>query len=116
MQTFKTVTQQFQPIAVDSVHYTVAHAVLENTQKQIADTVFDSDCTGSRQYIMLANIFASLVQCFYNSDNEEYISLDSLMQCFSHLTYYDDSYIYDDCVRNTTLAQIKLLDYISLNS
>jgi hypothetical protein len=115
MQHFKTITQQ-QTITQDSVHYEEAHKVLENVQKEIADTVFDSDCTGARQYIMLANIFASLVQCFYNSDNEEYIALDNLMQCFAHLTYYDDSYIYDDCVRNTALEKINLLDYVSLNS
>ena len=112
---FKTITQQ-QTITQDSVHYEVAHKVLENAQKQIADTVFDSDCTGARQYIMLANIFASLTQCFYNSNNEEYVALDDLMQCFAHLTYYDDSYIYDDCVRNTALEKINLLDYVSLSN
>jgi hypothetical protein len=115
MQMFKTITQQ-QTITQDSVHYEVAHKVLENAQKQIADTVFDSDCTGARQYIMLANIFASLTQCFYNSNNEEYVALDDLMQCFAHLTYYDDSYIYDDCVRNTALEKINLLDYVSLSN
>jgi len=114
MQTFKTVTKQFQPIAVDSVHYTVAHAVLLNTQKEIANADFDCDETGSRYYIMLANIFASLTQCFYNAGDEEYIALNDLMQCFAHLTYYDDSYMYDDCVRNTALADVKLLDYVSL--
>jgi len=115
MQMFKTITQQ-QTITQDSVHYEVAHKVLENAQKQIADTVFDSDCTGARQYIMLANIFASLTQCFYNSNNEEYVALDDLMQCFAHLTYYDDSYFYDDCVRNTALEKINLLDYVSLSN
>jgi hypothetical protein len=115
MQTFKTITQQ-QTITQDSVYYAEAHKVLENTQKEIATCVFDSDCTAARQYIMLANVFASLTQCFYNSDNEEYIALDNLMQCFAHLTYYDDSYIYDDCVRNTALEKIKLLDYVHLSN
>ena len=116
MQTFKTVTQHFQPIAVDSVHYTVAHAVMENAQKQIANTFFESDCTAARHYIMLANVFASLTQCFYNAGDDEYIALDDLMQCFAHLTYYDDSNLYDDCVANTPLAKIKLLDYVSLSN
>ena len=115
MQAFKTITKQ-QTITADSVHYTVAHAVMENTQKQIANTMFESDCTAARYYIMLANVFASLTQCFYNSDNEEYIALDDLMQCFAHLTYYDDSVLYDDCVANTALAKINLLDYVCLSS
>ena len=115
MQTFKTITQQ-QTITQDSIYYAEVHKVLENAQKEIANCVFDSDCTGARQYIMLANIFASLVQCFYNSDNEEYIALDNIMQCFAHLTYYDDSYIYDDCVKNTALTEINLNDYVCLSN
>ena len=116
MQTFKTVTKQFQPIAVDSVHYTVAHAVLENAQKAVADLCLDYDCTGARQYVMYANIFASLTDCYYSADNAEYIALDDLMQCFAHLTYYDDSYIYDECVANTALAKVNLLDYVCLSN
>ena len=116
MQNFKTITQQFQPIAVDSVHYTVAHAVLKNAQQHLASTLFESDPTASRHYIMLANVFASLTQCFYNAGDDEYIALDDLMQCFCHLTYYDDESIYDDCVSNTALAQVKLLDYVILHN
>ncbi len=116
MQTFKTITKQFQPIAVDSVHFTVAHAVLENCQTQIANTLFESDPTASRQYIMLSNVFASLTQCFYNAGDDEYIALDDLMQCFHHLTYYDDSNLYDDCVANTAMSSVKLLDYVHLSN
>lgn len=115
MQAFKTITQQ-QTITQDSVHYTVAHAVLENAQKAAANLCLDTDCTGARQYVMYANIFASLTQCYYNSDNEEYIALDDLMHCFAHLTYYDDSYIYDECVANTALAKVNLLDYVCLSN
>ena len=82
----------------------------------IANTFFESDCTAARHYIMLANVFASLTQCFYNAGDDEYIALDDLMQCFAHLTYYDDSNLYDDCVANTPLAKIKLLDYVSLSN
>lgn len=115
MQHFKTVTKtQTQNIA--SVHYTEAHKVLENAQAEIANCVFDSDCTAARQYIMLANVFASLVQCFYNNDDNEYISIAEIMQCFTHLTYYDDSYVYDDCVKNTALTEINLNDYVYLSN
>ena len=115
MQMFKTVTHT-QTTDVDSVHYTVAHAVLENAQKQIADTYFEADPTGARQYCMLANIFASLTDCFYSNSESDYIALSELMQCFAHLTYYDDSYIYSDIVANTALADIELLDYVSLSN
>ena len=115
MQMFKTVTQT-QTTQVDSVHYTVAHAVLENAQKAVADLCLDYDCTGARQYVMYANIFASLTDCYYSADNAEYIALDDLMQCFAHLTYYDDSYIYDECVANTALAKVNLLDYVCLSN
>jgi len=117
MQAFKTVTRTPAPVAVESVHYTVAHAVLENAQKAVADLCLDYDCTGARQYIMYANIFASLTDCYYSIDyDSEYVALDDLMQCFAHLTYYDDSYIYDECVANTALAKVNLLDYVCLSS
>jgi len=66
MQAFKTVTRTPAPVAVESVHYTVAHAVLENAQKAVADLCLDYDCTGARQYIMYANVFASLTDCYYS--------------------------------------------------
>ena len=115
MQTFKTITQQ-QTITQDSVHYTVAHAVLENAQKAAANLCLDTDCTGARQYVMYANIFASLVDCYYSSDNSDYIALDDLMHCFAHLTYYDDSYIYAEIVEGTALEKVDLLDYIYLSN
>ena len=115
MQAFKTVTTTHTK-SVDCIHYTVAHAVLENAQKQIEDTYFETDCTAWRQYTMLANVFSSLVCCFYEHSNSDYISLQEIMHCFEHLTYYDDSCIYDDCVRNTALEKINLLDYVHLSS
>ena len=115
MQAFKTVTTTHTQ-SVDCVHYTVAHAVLENAQKQIENTYFETDCTAWRQYTMLANVFSSLVCCFYENSNDDYISLQEIMCCFAHLTYYDDSYIYDNCVANTALEKIKLLDYVCLSS
>lgn len=117
MQAFKTVTKT-QTTQVDSVHYMEAHKVLENAQKAVADLCLDYDATGCRQYIMLANIFASLTDCYYSSIDydSDYVALDDLMQCFAHLTYYDDSYIYDECVANTALAKVNLLDYVYLSS
>lgn len=115
MQMFKTVTQT-QTTNVDSVHYTEAHKVLENAQKAVADLCLDYDCTGARQYCMYANVFAALTNCYYSADNSEYISVAEIMHCFSSLTYYDDSYIYDECVANTALAKVNLLDYVCLSN
>lgn len=115
MQTFKTVTRT-QTQQVESVHYTEAHKVLENAQTEIANCVFDTDCTAARQYIMLANVFASLTECYYSNDNSEYISIAEIMQCFAHLTYYDDSLLFEDCVRNTALTDIELTDYVYLSN
>ena len=117
MQAFKTVTRTPAPVAVESVHYTVAHAVLENAQKAVANLCLDYDCTGARQYIMYANIFASLTDCYYSIDyDSEYCALDDLMQCFAHLTYYDDSYIYAEIVQGTALESVDLLEHIYLSS
>ena len=116
MQTFKTVTQT-QTTQVDCVHYTVAHAVLENAQKQVANTCFDSDCTGARYYIMCTQILANLTKVFYNADDAEYISKAEIIHAIADcLTYYDDAQLYDDCVANTALASENLYDYTYLSS
>ena len=116
MQAFKTVTRTPAPVAVESVHYTVAHAVLENAQKAVADMCLDTDCTGARQYIMYAKIFASLTDCYYSADNAEYIAVDDLMQCFAHLTYYDDCYIHAEIVAGTALEKVDLLEHVYLSN
>ena len=47
MQNFKTITKT-QTENVYSVHYTQAHAVLENAQKLVANLCLDYDSTGSK--------------------------------------------------------------------
>ena len=116
MQAFKTVTRTPAPVAVDSVHYTVAHAVLENAQKAVANLCLDTDCTGARQYVMYAKVFASLTDCYYSNADDDYVALDDLMQCFAHLTYYDDSYIYAEIVEGTALEKVDLLEYVYLSN
>ena len=115
MQHFKTITRT-RTNDVESVHYTVAHAVLENCQKQVANTCFDYDSTGCRYYIQLTQILASLTQTYYDNADDDYLPLCDLMHCFSHLTYYDDKCIYDDCVKNTALESVNFYDYNSLSN
>ena len=117
MQALKTITQT-QTTNVDSVHYTVAHAVLENAQKQVAQICLDYDSTGSSYYLNATQILANLTKVYYNScDDSEYISLQAIMDAItSCLTYYDDEYLYNACVKNTALAKLNLHDYAYLSN
>jgi len=39
------------------------------------------------------------------------------MQVFANnITYYDESSLYDNCVENTAMQNVKLLDYTSLSN
>ena len=112
MQTFKTVTKT-QTQQVESVHYTEAHKVLENAQKQVADLCLDSDNTGSSYYINATQILANLCAVYYNSDEDsEYVSVAEIVYAITNcLTYYDEKHLYDDCVANTALADVNVYDY-----
>ena len=117
MQTFKTVTKT-QTQQVESVHYKVAHAVLENAQQQVANLCLDYDSTGSSYYTNATQILANLTKVYYNScDDDEYISLQAIMDAItSCLTYYDDEYLYTACVKNTALAKLNSHDYAYLSN
>ena len=49
-------------------------------------------------------------------DDDDYISVAEIMQCFNVLTYYDEKHLYDDCVANTAFAKLDFYDYCSLNN
>ena len=117
MQTFKTVTHT-QTTNVDSVHYTVAHKVLENAQQQVAQMCLDYDSTGSSYYINATQILANLTKAYYNScDDSEYVSIAEIIHAIADcLTYYDDKHLYDNCVKDTALESINLYDYAHLSN
>jgi hypothetical protein len=117
MQAFKTVTKT-QTQQVESVHYTEAHKVLENAQKQVADLCLDYDSTGSSYYVNATKILANLTETYYcYCDDDEYISVAEIIHAIADcLTYYDDKHLYDNCVANTALAKINLYDYAHLSN
>lgn len=117
MQNFKTVTKT-QTTQVESVHYTQAHAVLENAQKLVASLCLDYDSTGSSYYVNATKILANLTETYYcYCDDDDYISVAEIMHAItSCLTYYDDKCLYDDCVKNTALAKLNLYDYAYLSN
>ena len=44
-------------------------------------------------------------------------TVDSVMQVFAdNIYFYDESSLYDDCVANTAMQNVKLLDYTSLHN
>ena len=114
MQNFKTVTKT-QTENVYSVHYTQAHAVLENAQKLVADLCLDYDATGSEYYVHATKILASLVQTYYAyANDDDYISIAEVMEAFNVLTYYDEKHLYDDLVKNTAFEKLDFYEYCSL--
>ena len=116
-QTFKTVTKT-QTTNVDSVHYTEAHKVLENAQKQVAQLCLDYDSTGCSYYINATQILANLTKAYYYAcDDSEYISVAEIIHAIADcLTYYDEKHLYDECVKNTALAKFNLYDYAHLSN
>jgi len=115
MQTFKTVTQT-QTTQVESVHADTVFAVLENAYNNL--TLMEADCTSASYFINSANIYAQLAEVYASfAECDDYVALDSVMQVFANnITYYDESSLYDNCVDNTAMQNVKLLDYTSLSN
>jgi hypothetical protein len=115
MQTFKTVTRT-QTAQVESVHAETVFAVLENAYNSL--TLMEADCTSASYFINSANIYAQLAEVYASfAECDDYVALDSVMQVFANnITYYDESSLYDNCVENTAMQNVKLLDYTSLSN
>jgi len=115
MQTFKTVTRT-QTAQVESVHADTVFAVLENAYNNL--TLMEADCTSASYFINSANIYAQLAEVYASfAECDDYVALDSVMQVFANnITYYDESSLYENCVENTAMQNVKLLDYTSLSN
>ena len=115
MQALKTITQT-QTKQVESVHADCVFAVLENAYNNL--TLMEADCTSASYFINSANIYAQLADLYASfATYGDYVALDSVMQVFAdNITYYDESSLYDDCVANTAMQNVKLLDYTSLSN
>jgi hypothetical protein len=115
MQTFKTVTRT-QTAQVESVHAETVFAVLENAYNNL--TLMEADCTSASYFINSANIYAQLAELYASfAECDDYVALDSVMQVFANnITYYDESSLYENCVENTAMQNVNLLDYTSLSN
>ncbi len=116
MQQLKTIKVKTTS-AVDSVHADTVYAVLQNAYNNVQ--LMEADCTGASYFINSANIYAQLADLYasFASYNNDYVALSSVMEVFANnITYYDESSLYDDCVANTAMQHVKLLDYTYLSN
>jgi hypothetical protein len=115
MQQLKTITVKTSN-KVESVHVSTVFAVLENAYNSLQ--LMEADCTSASYFINSANIYAQLAEVYASfADSDDYVALDSVMQVFANnITYYDESSLYDNCVDNTAMQNVKLLDYTSLSN
>ena len=115
MQQLKTITVKTSN-KVESVHADTVYALMYNCFRNLA--FVDADCTGSSYYINSANIFAQLQELYCSfASTTEYVSLDSVMQCFTNnITYTDESSLFTQAVENTALEKVKLENYTYLSN
>lgn len=117
MQQLKTIAKQTKT-NVESVHVDTVFAVLEKAHANVAAQCMEADCTSASYFINTANIYAQLADLYaaYAQTND-YIALADVMQCFTdNITYYDESFMYEDCVQNTAMQNVKLQDYTYLSN
>ena len=115
MQQLKTITKT-KTKSVESVHADTVYAVIQNAYNNLQ--VIEADCTSASYFINSANIFAQLQELYATfADTTEYVALHKVMQCFTNnITYYDESSLYENCVANTAMQNVNLLDYTSLSN
>lgn len=115
MQQLTTITKSVKT-NVQSVHADTVYAVLTNAYNNLQ--LMEADCTGASYFINTANIYAQLADLYASfADCDDYVALDSVMQVFANnITYYDESSLYENCVANTAMQNVKLLDYTSLSN
>jgi len=117
MQALKTITKT-TTTKTKSVHADVLYAVIQNAHAQVSAEIMCADCTSDSYYIKAANIYAQLLQLYAKSYyDSEYYSVSSIMEIFANnITYYDESNLFNNCVHNTALKNVKLSDYAYLSN
>lgn len=115
MQAIKNITRT-HTTTVESVHADCVYAVLQNAFNNLQ--LMEADCTSASYFINSANIYAQLADLYASfAHSTDYVALDSVMQVFANnITYYDESSMYDNCVANTAMQNVRLLDYTSLSN
>ena len=115
MQQLKTITKT-KTKSVESVHADTVYAVIQNAYNNLQ--LIEADCTSASYFINSANIYAQLITLYATfADTTDYVALHKVMQCFTdNITYYDESDLYENCVANTAMQNVKLLDYTDLSN
>jgi len=116
MQALKTITKT-TTTKEKSIHADALYAIVENAHAQVAKEVMCADCTSDSYYIKSANIYTQLLALYANNYyDSDYYSVASVMEIFANnITYYDESNLFNDCVHNTVLQNVKLSDYAYLS-
>jgi hypothetical protein len=113
-QLLKTITVKTSN-KVESVHIDCVYTILENCFNKLQ--LVEADCTGSNYYINSANIFAQLQSLYVENADNNYVSLQSVMEVFANnITYYDESSLFTQVVENTVLQNVQLENYVSLSN
>jgi len=114
-------TQQLKTLTVktnnkvESVHMDTLYVVLNNCFINL--NVVEADCTGSNYYINSANIFAQLQMLYVENESNEYVALQSIMDIFANnITYYDESSLFTQVVKNTAMQKVNLENYVYLSN
>ena len=114
MQQLKTLTVKTSN-KVKSVHMDTLYAVIENCYNSLQ--VIEADCTSASYFINSANIFAQLQMLYAENESNEYVSLQSVMQVFANnITYYDESSLFTQVVKNTAMQKVNLNNFTYLSN
>ena len=114
-------TQQLKTLTVktnnkvESVHMDTLYVVLNNCFINL--NVVEADCTSANYYINSANIFAQLQMLYVENESNEYVALQSIMDIFANnITYYDESSLFTQVVKNTAMQKVNLENYVYLSN
>ena len=115
MQQLKTITKT-KTTTVESVHADTVYAVIKNAYKKLQ--LIEADCTSASYFINSANIYEQLITLYATfADTTDYVSLDSVMQCFTNnITYTDESSLFTQAVENTAMQNVQLENYTYLSN
>lgn len=114
MQAIKTITNT-TTTKTKSVHMDTLYVVINNCFNNL--NVVEADCTGASYFINSANIFAQLQMLYVANECNDYVSLQSIMEVFANnITYYDESSLFTQVVKNTAMQNVKLENYVYLSN
>ena len=114
MQNIKTITKK-TTTKTKSVHMDTLYVVIYNCFNNL--NVVEADCTSANYYINSANIFAQLQMLYVENESNEYVALQSIMDIFANnITYYDESSLFTQVVKNTAMQKVNLENYVYLSN